>query len=179
MRLLRKGGGKRPDLVEVGRQVLIAGDELEPPLLNVGACTPGQVGGEIFGVDLPPCPVRGDRVQGHALDRDDQDGLAAVSSQRGLNGLSERRRAATLSPRLVRLPGCHQQPARGLARFHAPSTVPTFRLEVKMELSAGAEAAFYLAVPPRQSARIGNCRPQALYIRVVAVFNPHGALAIC
>src|SRR5260370_10358637 len=139
-------------LVEVGRQVLIAGDELEPPRLNVGALTPGEVGGEIFGVDLPPCPVRGDRVQGHPLDRDDQDGLAAVSSQRCLNGLIERRRAATLCPRLLRPPVCHHPPARPLPPLHAPRTVPTFRPAVSMALSARPDLSPSPPLPPPRPA---------------------------
>jgi hypothetical protein len=83
-------------LADVGRQVLISRNEFCPPRLGVAALTPGQVGGEIFGVDLPPGPIGGDPVQGHALDLDDQDGLAAVGGQRGLDNLVERRRAAIL-----------------------------------------------------------------------------------
>src|SRR5713101_3373315 len=101
-------------LMYVGRQVLIGRDELVPPRLGVAALTPGEVGGEIFGVDLPPGPVEADLVQGHAQDLDDQDGLVAVSGQCGLNGLVERLRAATLPPGLVRLPGRHPQPPWGL-----------------------------------------------------------------
>jgi AcrR family transcriptional regulator len=58
-------------LADVGRQVLIGRDQIVPPRLGVAALTPGEVGGEIFGVDLPPGPVEGDRVQGHAPDLDD------------------------------------------------------------------------------------------------------------
>src|SRR5216684_2326697 len=98
-------------LMDVGGQFLIGRDELIPPRLAVAALTPGEVGAEIFGVDLPPRPVERDLVQGHALDLDDQDGLVA------------RRRTATLPPRLVRFPDRYQQPPWGLARFHAPGAV--------------------------------------------------------
>ena len=74
-------------LADVRRQVLIGRDELVPPRLGVAALTPGEVGGEIFGVDLPPGPVEGDLVQRHAPDLDDQDGLAAVRGQRGLDDI--------------------------------------------------------------------------------------------
>jgi len=67
---------------------------------------------------------------GHTQDLDDQDGLVAVSGQHGLNGLVERLRVATLPPGLVRLPGRHQQPPWGLARFHAPGAVPVIGFEV-------------------------------------------------
>src|SRR6266849_8528780 len=117
-------------LAHVGCQALIGRDEVVPARLGVAALTPGDVSGEIFGVDLPPGPVEGDLVQGHALDLDDQDGLIAVRGQRGLEGLVERLRAATLPPRLVRLPDRDQQPPWGLARFYAPGPVPAFRLEV-------------------------------------------------
>src|SRR5258705_13190691 len=63
------------------RQLLIGRDELVPPRLDVAALTPGDVGGEAFGVDLPPGPVEGDLVQGQTGDLDDQDGLVAVGGQ--------------------------------------------------------------------------------------------------
>src|SRR5216683_217551 len=97
------GYGQGQCLADVGRLVLIGRDELVPPRLAVAALTPGEVSGEIFGVDLPAGPVEGDLVQGHALDLDDEDGLVAVSGKRGLDGLVERLRAV-LPPRLVRLP---------------------------------------------------------------------------
>src|SRR6266851_3241688 len=164
-------------LMDVGGQFLIGRDELVPPRLAVVALTPGEVGAEIFGVDLPPGPVEGDLVQGHALDLDDQDGLVAVGGQCGLDGLVERLRAATLPPRLVRLPGRYQQSPRGLTRFHAPDAVQVS--EVLAELSAEAEVAFYPAVPAGQADGIGERRPQVVDIGVVAVFDAHDALAIC
>lgn len=51
-------------LADSGRQVLIGRGELSPPRLDVAALTVGEVGGEIFGVDLPPDPLGGDQVQG-------------------------------------------------------------------------------------------------------------------
>src|SRR5260221_1872231 len=166
-------------LAEVGRQALIGRDELVPPRLAVAALTPGEVGGETFGVDLPSGPVEGDLVQGHAPDLDDQDGLAAVGGQRGLDGLVEWLRAATLPPGLVRLPGRHQQPPWGLARFDAPGAFQVSGFDVQAELSAGAEVALDLAVPAGQAAGIGECRPQVVDIGVVAVFDAHDARAVC
>src|SRR5713226_5462846 len=92
-------------LADVGCQVLIGREELLPPRLRVAALTPGEVGGEIFGVDLPPNSVKGDLVKGQALDLDDQDGLVVVGGQLGLDGLVERLRAVTLPPGLVRFSG--------------------------------------------------------------------------
>ncbi len=126
------------------------------------------MGGEILGVDLIPGPVGGDQVRGHAPGLDDQDGLVAVGGQRGLDGLVVR---------LVHAPGRHQQPPWGLARFHAPGAFP--ELKASVELSAGAEVAFYLAVPAGQAAGIGDCRPQVVDIGVVAVFDAHDPLAVC
>ena len=48
---------------------------------QVAAFTTGEVGGEIFDVDLIACPVRGDVLQGHAAVLDDQEGLVAVDGQ--------------------------------------------------------------------------------------------------
>ena len=47
--------GSRPNL---GRQVSIGRDEFIPPRLGVAALTPGEVGGEIFGVDIGTRPRR-------------------------------------------------------------------------------------------------------------------------
>src|SRR6266853_2212093 len=145
------GYGQGQCLADVGRQVLIGRDELVPPRLAVATLTPGEVSGEIFGVDLPPGSIEGDLVQGHALDLDDQDGLVAVSGQRGLDSLVERRRTATPPPGLVRFPDRHQQPPWGLARLHTPGALP---LDVQAELSVGTEVAFYLAEPAGQAAGI-------------------------
>src|SRR5580692_814586 len=147
-----------PDqLAEAGGQVLIGRDELIPPGLGVAALTPGEAGGEILGVDLPSGPVEGDLVQRHAPDLDDQDDLAAVRGQRGLDGLVVRRYPLPAQVGLVRLPVRDQQPPRGVARFHAPGGVYVRGLDVQAELSAEAEVAFYLAVPAGQAARIDEC----------------------
>src|SRR6266487_4994412 len=134
-------------LADVGRQVLIGRDELGPSRLGGAALTPGEVGGEVFGVDLPPGPVEGDLVLWHAPDLDDQDGVVAVGGKRGLEGLLERRHAVALAPGLVGLPGRHHQPARGLARYDAPGAFDVIGFDVGAELSAGAQVAFYLSVP--------------------------------
>jgi hypothetical protein len=57
----RDGQGARW-LADVGRQVLIGRDQLIPPRLGVAALAPGEVGGQVLGVDLPPGPEEGDRV---------------------------------------------------------------------------------------------------------------------
>jgi hypothetical protein len=58
---------------------LIGREELVPPRVGVAALTPGEVGGEIFDMDLDPRPVGGEQIQGHAPFLPDQDGLVAVS----------------------------------------------------------------------------------------------------
>jgi len=57
-------------------------------------------------------PRRRRSCPGHAPDLDDQDGLVAVSAQRGLDGLVGRRCAAALPPGLLRLSGRHQRGRR-------------------------------------------------------------------
>jgi hypothetical protein len=58
---------------------LIGGLELGPPPGGVDAVTPGEVGGEIFDMNLHPGPEGGEQVQGHAPFLPDQDGKAALS----------------------------------------------------------------------------------------------------
>ena len=65
-------------LADGGRQVFIGRLELVPPRVGVAALTPGEVGGEIFDMDLDPRPVGGELVQGHAPFLPDQDGLVTV-----------------------------------------------------------------------------------------------------
>src|SRR6204780_5238369 len=78
---------------DTGRELLIGRDEGGPPLLNVVGLTPVEVRGQVLGVDLPPRPIGEGLVKRHAPDLDDQDGLLAVSGQRGLSDLVERLRA--------------------------------------------------------------------------------------
>ena len=66
---------------DVGRQVSIGGDELVPPRLDVAALTPREVSGEIFDMDLPPCPVGGEMSDGQTPLLDDQDGLVAAAAR--------------------------------------------------------------------------------------------------
>ena len=117
--------------------------ELVPPRRGVDALTPGEVGGEIFDMDLHPGPVGGEQVQGHAPFLPDQDGLAAVGGQRGLDDM------------LVRLAQCHgqQQPPRGLARVHAPGAFRSAGKKAHAELTAEAQVALDLADPAGQTAR--------------------------
>src|ERR1700729_121925 len=63
----------------------------QPPRLAVAALTPGDVGGEIFDMDLDPRPVGGEMVQRHAPFRENQDGLVAVGGQGGLDDMLVRR----------------------------------------------------------------------------------------
>gem|GEM_PF-4464758 len=69
-------------------------------------------------------PRRRRSCPGHAPDLDDQDGLVAVSAQRGLDGLVGRRCARGPSAGTPPPPGHHQQPPWGLGCFHAPGAVP-------------------------------------------------------
>src|SRR6266496_4098242 len=61
--------GRRADrgpgtvLADAGGQVFIGRLELVPPRVGVAALTPGEVGGEIFDMDLDPRPVGGEQVQ--------------------------------------------------------------------------------------------------------------------
>ena len=157
-------------LADVGRQVLIGGEELAPPRVGVAALTPGKVGGEIFDVDLHPAAVGGELVQGHAPFLPDQDGLVAVGGQRDLDDLLVR---------LARLHGQQQQPPRRLARFHAPGAFPSAGKKARAELTAEAEVALDLAHPAGKTAGIGECRPQVVDVGVEAVLDAHDALAIC
>jgi hypothetical protein len=74
-------------LADVGSQVSIGRKEFFPPHLCVNALTPGEVGGEIFDMDLHPGPVGGEQVQGHAPFFPDQNRLVAVGGQRYLDGV--------------------------------------------------------------------------------------------
>ncbi len=109
---------------DLGRQVLIFGHELAPPLLAVGALSPGDVCREILGMDLPPGAIGSDPVQRQAADFDNQDCLISIRSQRGIDDFVERRRASTLPPRNVRFPSRDSEPPRGLARLDAPGAFP-------------------------------------------------------
>src|SRR6476620_956762 len=72
-------------LGDIGGQMLIGGVEFLPPGPRVAALTAGEVGGEIFDVDLVSCPVGGDLLQGQAAVLDDQDSLVAVGGERRLD----------------------------------------------------------------------------------------------
>src|ERR1700722_16415251 len=143
-------------LADAGRQALVGRDELVPSRRGVAGLVPGEVGGESLGMDLPPGPVEGNLVQGHTPDLDDQDGLAAVGGQGGLDSFVVRRYPLPARVGLVRLPAGHEQPPRGLARIHPPGGVYVSGLDMKAELAAGAEVACYLAIPAGQAARIGE-----------------------
>ena len=108
---------------------------------------PGDVGGEVFDVDLDPGPVGGQQLQRHAPFLPDQHGLVAVGDERGFDGVLGR------PVRLVRVPGQHQQPLRGLARFHASRAFPSAREEACAELTAEAQVALHLAEPAGETAR--------------------------
>jgi hypothetical protein len=56
----RSGGRSALVLREIGGQILIGGVEFLPPHPRVAAFTPGEVGGEIFDVDLVSRAVGGD-----------------------------------------------------------------------------------------------------------------------
>ena len=130
--------------------------------------TPGEVSGEIFDVDLPSGPVVGEQVQGHAPFLENQDGLVAVGGQRGLDDMLVR---------LARVLGRHQQPPRGLARFHPPGAFP-FAGKAGAELTAQTQVALDLGDPAGQAAGIGERRPQVIDTGVEAVSDAHGALAV-
>src|SRR5689334_18022024 len=95
--------------------------------------------------------------------------VIAVGGQRHLDALVERRHALTLPIRLVGFAGCHQQPPRWLAHFHATGALDVIGFEVHAERSARAEVALDLAVPASQPRRIGDRRPQVVDVGVVAV----------
>jgi hypothetical protein len=74
-------------LADASRQVLIGRQELAEPRAGVAALTPGEVGGEVFDMDLDPRPVGGELVQGHAPFLPGQDGLIAVGGERDLDDM--------------------------------------------------------------------------------------------
>ena len=53
-------------LAELGRQGLIGRLEFLPPRFGVAALPPGDMGGEVFDVDLYPGSVGSEQVHGHA-----------------------------------------------------------------------------------------------------------------
>ncbi len=65
-RLLPCQPGNSRCLADVGRQVPVGRHELGPPRLAVAEFPPGEVGGEVFDVDLVPGSVLGEQVHGHA-----------------------------------------------------------------------------------------------------------------
>jgi len=107
-------------------------------------------------VDLPPSPIEGDRIEWHALNLDDHDGLVAVGAQHGLDDLIEWGYAATLAPGLVRLSHRHHEPPRGLARLHAPAAFPIIGPVVQPELPTDTEVAAHLSVPTVQAGGDGE-----------------------
>ena len=131
-------------LADVGRQVLIGGQELAPPRLVVTALAPGEVGGEILNVNLHPGPVGGEQAQRHASFLDDQDGLAAIGGQLGLDD-----RLVRLTRLRVGVAHREQQPTRGLARVHAPCAFPRAG-DARVELAAEAQVP---STSPYQRAR--------------------------
>jgi hypothetical protein len=60
-----QSGGSRC-LADVGRQVPVGRHELVPPRRAVAAFPAGEVGGEVFDMDLVPGSVLGEQVHGHA-----------------------------------------------------------------------------------------------------------------
>jgi hypothetical protein len=120
-------------------------------------------------MDLDPGPVGGEQVNGHAPLLPDQDGLVAVGGQGGLH---------EMVPRMARLRGHQQQPARRLARLHAPRARPAVK-EAGTELAAGVQVALDLAEPAGNAAGIGAGRPQVVDAGVVPVLHAHDALAVC
>ena len=88
---------------------------------------PGEVRGEVLGVDLPPGPVEGDPVEWHPLDLDDEVGLVALGGERGLDRRVERRRTLTLPIRFLGFPPRHPKSPRRLAGFDAPIAFPLHR----------------------------------------------------
>ena len=72
----------------------------------------------------------------------------------------------------------HQQPPRGLARFHAPGAFRSAGKEAEAVLAAEVEVAFYLTDPAGETAGIGERQPEVVDTGVEAVLDPHDALAI-
>jgi hypothetical protein len=130
---------------------LISREKALPPLLGtyLAALIPGDVGGEIFDVDLPPGSVGGELVEAHAAFLEDQDRVVTAGGQRGLDGVLVR---------LSHMLGHNQQPLRGLADLHAARALPSAGIEVCAELTADSQIALDLAQPTGETARIGVCR---------------------
>ena len=125
--------------------------------LNVVGLAPAEVGGKVLlggGRRLPPPrPVGECLVKRHAPDLDDQEGLVAVSGQRGLSDLVERLCALSFAVGRLCLPGRHHQPPRSARRSPPPAfAVPARRVD-RRELAAGTEVAFHLG---RSTGRVGR-----------------------
>jgi hypothetical protein len=65
-------------LADLGGQSLTGGVQLLPPRPRIAAFTAGEVGGEIFDLDLVSCPVGRDLLQGQAAALDHQEGVVAA-----------------------------------------------------------------------------------------------------
>jgi hypothetical protein len=124
-------------LGEIGGQLLVGGVDLLPPRPRVAAFTAGEVGGEVFAVDLVSRPVGGDLLQGQTAVLDDQDSLVAVGGKCCLDG----------AVWFVWGTGQNQQPLRGLAHFHATGAFTAAGKVACAELTALAQIVFYLAEP--------------------------------
>ena len=74
--------------------------------------------------------------------------------------------------------GQHQQPLRGLTRFHAPRAFPSASEEVCTELTAETQVVFHLAQPAGETAGIGERRPEVVDVGVEAVFHAHDPLSL-
>jgi hypothetical protein len=49
---------------------------------------------------------------------------------------------------------------------------------MRVELAAGSQVAFHLAVPAGETAGVGECRPQVVDVSAEAVLHAHDALAV-
>jgi hypothetical protein len=93
-------------LAEVGCQLLVVGHKIIPASrVAVRDLLPGQVAGEMFGMDLPSSSVERDLVNGHAPRLDHQVRRLAIALQHGLDRFIKDQRTVAGPPRLVGLSG--------------------------------------------------------------------------
>src|SRR5262249_28813824 len=109
---------------------------------------PGDVVRKSLDMELYRGPVGRKQGHGHTPFLPDHDGMGAIRGQRDLDQALFSR---------IRVVSHDQQPARRLARFHAPSPFPSTGVKPPWKLTAEAQIAIHLAEPTSKLMGIRDC----------------------